>query len=66
MYALYILQYGNSVWREVAYIDGSEAAYAAYDELCNFAKLIGAFNVALCDAITGEVIIDMATEYEEE
>lgn len=66
MYTLYILQDVNSYWHEVAYVDGDEAAYAAYDELCNFAKFIGAYNVALCDALTGEVVIDMATELEEE
>lgn len=66
MYDLYLFQTPYDTWRLVANVDGNETAYAAYDELCNFAKVIGAVNVALCDAATGEVIIDMATQNEEE
>lgn len=60
-YSLYILKYENSSWNSVVYLDGDEVAYAAYNKLCEFAELIGAANVALCDAATGEVIVDMAS-----
>lgn len=61
MYDLYLFQTPYDTWRLVANVDGNGTAYAAYNKLCEFAELIGATNVALCDAATGEVIVDMAS-----
>lgn len=61
MYDLYLFQAPYDTWRLVANVDGDEIAHTAYRKLCEFAELIGAVNVALCDAATGEVIVDMAS-----
>lgn len=54
--------YENYGWKEIAQVEGCEAAYAAYKKACEFAELVGANDCALLDMYTGEVLANLADE----
>lgn len=54
--------YGGYGWKEIAEVDGCEAAYAAFKKACELAELVGADDCALVEMENGEVIADMENE----
>lgn len=54
--------YNGYGWKEVAAVDGCEAAYTAYKKACELAELVGADSCALVDMATGEVVADSENE----
>lgn len=54
--------YDNYGWKEVATVDGCEAAYVAYKKARELAELVGADACSLVDMATGEVVADTRDE----
>lgn len=54
--------YDGYGWKEVAAVDGCEAAYTAYKKACELAELVGADACSLVDMATGEVVADTRDE----
>ena len=47
------------------HVEGCEAAYEAYRKACELCELVGAENAAIWDAVTFEVLADLAGEAED-